>query len=185
VTPGRHARVGLVPVHHRRLNVVILVGIVKVFREMRRGTLRRGGARGQLNAAGMMNRFFGPLDRQIDTPCAAGMSLLDTADGVFMNFAYGWAFFKPIRKVYYNITITGLSVVVAMLIGTIEIFALLASQLNLSGGFWAFMSSFNINEAGFIIVGLFVVTWVAALGIWRFGRIEQRWETAASQRRSA
>jgi high-affinity nickel-transport protein len=57
--------------------------------------------------------------------------------------------------------------------------------LKFSGGFWDFMSSFNINEAGFIIVGLFVVTWVAALGIWRFGRIEQRWERAAAQRRSA
>jgi high-affinity nickel-transport protein len=114
---------------------------------------------------------------------AAGMTTLDTLDGSFMNFAYGWAFSKPVRKVYYNITITGLSVAVAMLIGTIEIFGLLAAKLNLSGGFWTFMSSFNINEAGFIIVGLFVVTWAAALAIWRFGRIEQRWERAAARGR--
>jgi high-affinity nickel-transport protein len=114
---------------------------------------------------------------------AAGMATLDTLDGSFMNFAYGWAFSKPVRKVYYNITITGLSVIVAMLIGTIEIFGLLASQLKFSGGFWDFMSNFNINEAGFIIVGLFVFTWAAALAIWRFGRIEQRWERAAAQRR--
>jgi len=113
---------------------------------------------------------------------AAGMATLDTLDGSFMNFAYGWAFSKPVRKVYYNITITGLSVAVAMLIGTIEIFGLVAAQLNLSGGFWGFMSNFNINEAGFIIVGLFVVTWAAALAIWRFGRIEQRWERAAQRR---
>ena len=85
-----------------------------------------------------------------------------------MNFAYGWAFSKPVRKVYYNITITGLSVAVAMLIGTIEIFGLLAAELNLRGGFWNFMANFNINEAGFFIVGLFVVTWVVALAVWRF-----------------
>jgi nickel/cobalt transporter (NiCoT) family protein len=74
---------------------------------------------------------------------------------------------------------------VAMLIGTIEIFGLLAAQLNLSGGFWGFMANFHINEAGFIIVGLFVITWTAALAIWRFGRIEQRWERASARRRSA
>ena len=116
---------------------------------------------------------------------AAGMATLDTFDGSFMNFAYGWAFSKPVRKVYYNITITGLSVAVAMLIGTIEIFGLLAAELKLSGGFWSFMSNFNINEAGFFIVGLFVVTWVVALTVWRFGRIEHRWEEAAAQRHSA
>ena len=115
---------------------------------------------------------------------AAGMSLLDTIDGSFMNFAYGWAFSKPVRKVYYNITITGLSVAVALLIGSIELFGLLASELHLSGGFWGFMSGFDINQAGFIIVGLFVVTWAAALAIWRFAHIERRWETA-TERRSA
>jgi high-affinity nickel-transport protein len=116
---------------------------------------------------------------------AAGMSTMDTLDGSFMNFAYGWAFSKPVRKVYYNITITGLSVAVAMLIGTIEIFGLLAAELNLRGGFWDFMANFNINEAGFFIVGLFVVTWAVALSVWRFGGIERRWDEAAARGRSA
>jgi high-affinity nickel-transport protein len=109
---------------------------------------------------------------------AAGMSLLDTIDGSFMNFAYGWAFSKPVRKVYYNLVITALSVAAAVLIGTIELVQVLADQLNLTGGFWSWDQSFNINHAGFAIVGLFVVTWVAALAVWRLGRVEQRWDDA-------
>jgi high-affinity nickel-transport protein len=106
---------------------------------------------------------------------AAGMSLLDTLDGTFMNFAYGWAFLRPVRKVYYNITITGLSVAVAFAIGTIEILSLIAQEANLTGGFWDYFQNFDINHAGFIIVGLFVLTWVIALGVWRFGHIEDKW----------
>ena len=106
---------------------------------------------------------------------AAGMSLLDTLDGSFMNFAYGWAFLKPVRKVYYNITITGLSIAVAFVIGTIEILGLLAQEADLSGGFWDYFQNFNINHAGFIVVGLFVATWVIALGVWRYGHIEDKW----------
>ena len=73
---------------------------------------------------------------------AAGMSLLDTIDGSFMNFAYGWAFSKPVRKVYYNITITGLSVAVAVIIGTVELLSVLQSELNLHGGVWDFAANF-------------------------------------------
>jgi high-affinity nickel-transport protein len=112
---------------------------------------------------------------------AAGMSLLDTFDGSFMNFAYGWAFSKPIRKVYYNLTITGLSVAVALYIGTLELMQVLAQQLNLSGGFWNYAANFDINKAGFIVVGMFIVIWAGSLAIWRFGRIESRWERAALQ----
>jgi high-affinity nickel-transport protein len=112
---------------------------------------------------------------------AAGMSLFDTIDGCFMNFAYGWAFSRPIRKVYYNITITGLSVAVAFLIGTIEILGLFSSEFDLTGGFWDFMANFDINKAGFAIVGLFVVTWIVALSIWKFGHVEARWEAAAAR----
>jgi high-affinity nickel-transport protein len=92
-----------------------------------------------------------------------------------MNFAYGWAFLKPVRKVYYNITITGLSIAVAFVIGTIEILGLVAQEANLTGGFWNYFQNFNINHAGLIIVGLFVATWVIALGVWRFGHIEDKW----------
>ena len=98
-----------------------------------------------------------------------------------MNFAYGWAFSKPIRKVYYNITITGLSVAVAIFIGGLEVAQVLAGQLNLSGTFWDYASNFNINHAGFIIAGMFVVIWAASLALWRFGRIEDRWEASAAR----
>ena len=110
---------------------------------------------------------------------AAGMCLFDTADGCFMNFAYDWAFARPVRKVYYNLTITGLSVFVAFFVGAIEILGLIAQESHLSGGFWGFMRDFNINTAGFVIVGVFVLTWVVALAIWHFGRVEQKWEAAA------
>jgi len=110
---------------------------------------------------------------------AGGMSLLDTIDGSFMNFAYGWAFSRPVRKVYYNIVITGLSVIVAIFIGGLEVAQVFAGQLNLSGGFWNYANNFNINKAGFIIVGMFVAVWAFALLLWRYGKIEQRWHDKA------
>jgi nickel/cobalt transporter (NiCoT) family protein len=110
---------------------------------------------------------------------AGGMSLLDTIDGSFMNFAYGWAFSRPVRKVYYNIVITGLSVLVAIFIGGLEVAQVFAGQLNLSGGFWDYANNFNINKAGFIIVGMFVAVWAFALLLWRYGKIEQRWHNKA------
>jgi high-affinity nickel-transport protein len=94
---------------------------------------------------------------------AAGMSLLDTIDGAFMSFAYGWAFQKPVRKLYYNLTVTGLSVAVALGIGTIEL-------LSVAG-----LAEIDLDAIGYIVVALFAVTWVVALAVWRFGRIEQRW----------
>jgi high-affinity nickel-transport protein len=110
---------------------------------------------------------------------AAGMCLFDTLDGCFMNFAYDWAFSNPVRKVFYNLTITGLSVAVALFVGTIEILGLVGQELHLgSSPVWDFLGGFNINEAGFVIVGLFVVTWVSALVYWRFARVEERWSAA-------
>ncbi len=85
------------------------------------------------------------------------------------------------RKVFYNLTITGLSVFVAFFIGTIEILGLIGQEYDLTGGFWSFMANFDINNAGFIIVGIFVLTWAIALSIWRFGKIEQRWDIAAAK----
>jgi high-affinity nickel-transport protein len=106
---------------------------------------------------------------------AAGMSLMDSIDGSFMNFAYDWAFSKPVRKIYYNIAITGLSVAVALVIGTVELGGLAASQAGLSGGFWSWLEHIDINVLGFVIVGLFVATWGVSLFVWRVGRIEERW----------
>src|SRR3954469_16182418 len=210
------------------LNAIVLVGIVKVFLEMRRGQYDDEELERQLQQRGMMMRFFGPLARSIDTSWkmyplgflfglgfdtvteiaflvlagtslaaglpfwallslpilfAAGMSLLDTIDGSFMNFAYGWAFSKPVRKVYYNIAITGLSVAVAFFIGTLELCQVLAGQLHLHGGFWDFANAFDLNTAGFWIVGTFVAVWAAAIFIWRYGRVEARWEAAAARHR--
>jgi nickel/cobalt transporter (NiCoT) family protein len=112
---------------------------------------------------------------------AAGMSLLDTIDGSFMNFAYHWAFSKPLRKVFYNITITGLSVLVALVIGTIEIVGLLAQKLDGRGPFWEWWENIDINTVGLIVVGMFVVTWLIALSVWRFARIEERWAAAPAE----
>jgi len=204
------------------LNIIIMAGIIKVFRQMRTGRYSDEELEEQLDKRGLMNRFLGPLARRIDTPWkmyplgvlfglgfdtatevallvlagtavagglpfyailslpilfAAGMCLFDTADGCFMNFAYDWAFAKPVRKVYYNLTITGLSVFVAVFIGAVELLGLLAQDTNLNGPFWAFLQNFNINTAGLFIVGVFVVTWAIALAVWHFGRIEQKWET--------
>jgi high-affinity nickel-transport protein len=106
---------------------------------------------------------------------AAGMCLLDTIDGSFMNFAYGWAFSKPVRKVYYNLTITGLSVAVALLIGTVELVGLLVARLGLHGPFWNWISGLDLNVLGYVVVALFVATWVVALLVWRLGRIEEKW----------
>jgi high-affinity nickel-transport protein len=106
---------------------------------------------------------------------AAGMTLFDTIDGAFMNFAYGWAFSKPIRKIFYNITITGLSVAVALLIGTLELLSVLADKLGLSGGLWDVVSDLDLNVVGYVVVGVFVATWAIAIVVWRFGHIEERW----------
>jgi nickel/cobalt transporter (NiCoT) family protein len=115
---------------------------------------------------------------------AAGMSLLDTIDGSFMNFAYGWAFSKPVRKVFYNLTITGLSVAVALVIGTIEIVGLVAQRTGAQGSFWTWWETIDINTLGLIIVGMFLATWLLALAIWRLGRIEERWSAHLAERGS-
>ncbi len=202
------------------MNLVILNGIVRVFRSMRQGRYDEDELERQLNNRGLMYRFFGRWMRSItkewqiypvgvlfglgfDTATevallattallaskalpwysimclpilfTAGMSLLDALDGVFMNFAYGWAFFNPVRKVFYNLAITTLSVAICFFIGTVEVLGLLPNELHLHGGFWRVMEGFNINAAGFVIVGLFVVTWVGAALYWRYGDVEARW----------
>src|SRR5215469_3331502 len=205
------------------LNLVILSGIARVFRSMRRGEYDEAELDRQLDNRGLLNRFFDRWARSInkewqlypvgvlfglgfDTTTevlllgttaflalqhipwyaicclpilfTAGMAVMDTTDGIFMNIAYGWAFFNPVRKVYYNLAITGLSVGICFLVGGIETLGLISTEvkgLSGAGGFWSFMRDFNINVAGFAIVGLFIVTWAAAVLIWRYGRIEEKW----------
>jgi len=106
---------------------------------------------------------------------AGAMCLMDTIDGVFMNAAYGWAFARPVRKVFYNLTITSLSVLVALVIGTIELVGVLTERLGITSGPLAAIAGINLDYAGYVIVGLFVVAWVAALAVWKYGRIEERW----------
>jgi high-affinity nickel-transport protein len=106
---------------------------------------------------------------------AAGMSLLDSLDGVFMNYAYGWAMSRPVRKVYYNITVTALSVAVALVIGLLEIAGLLADKLHVRRGPLAAIGNLDLEYVGYGIVGLFVLTWAVAYGVWKFGRIEEKW----------
>jgi high-affinity nickel-transport protein len=114
---------------------------------------------------------------------AAGMTLFDTLDGAFMNFAYEWAFSQPVRKVFYNLTITGLSVVVALAVGAIELLSAAAAELHLDGGLWDVVAAMDLNLIGYAIVGLFVATWAIALTVWRLGHIEERW--SAGMRRGA
>jgi nickel/cobalt transporter (NiCoT) family protein len=111
---------------------------------------------------------------------AAGMSLFDTADGVLMTKAYGWAFVKPVRKVFYNLTITVLSVTVALVIGMLVLVGLLVERFSIDVGPLVWLASLNLEFVGFAIVGLFVVTWALAASVWRFGRIEQRWTDGAA-----
>ncbi|WP_102142607.1 HoxN/HupN/NixA family nickel/cobalt transporter [Mycobacterium hubeiense] len=205
------------------INLVVLFGIVRIFRGMRRGAFQDSELEQQLNSRGLMNRvlyrFTGSIRSSwqmyplgvlfglgFDTATevallvlagtsaiaglpwyailclpvlfAAGMSLLDTIDGSFMNFAYGWAFSQPVRKVYYNITITALSAAIALIVGSVELLGLLADQLGWTGRFWLWLGDIDLNAVGYVIVGVFIATWIVALLIWRFGRIEERWSQA-------
>jgi nickel/cobalt transporter (NiCoT) family protein len=107
----------------------------------------------------------------------AGMTLADTTDGILMVGAYGWAFIKPVRKLYYNLTITFMSVVVALLIGGTEALGLLRDRLNLRGVGWDLVRSLNENfgALGFVIIGVFVLSWFGSVLIYRikgFDRFE-------------
>jgi high-affinity nickel-transport protein len=108
---------------------------------------------------------------------AAGMSLMDTADGAFMSHAYGWAFSSPVRKVYYNISVTSLSVAVAWLVGAIELLQVLAAELELHGGFWSLLESLDLGRLGYVVVGLFAATWLCSITLWKTRRYEQRWSS--------
>ncbi|MEV6771063.1 HoxN/HupN/NixA family nickel/cobalt transporter [Nocardia sp. NPDC051030] len=107
---------------------------------------------------------------------SAGMALFDSLDGSFMSYAYDWAFARPVRKIYYNLVITGLSVAVALLIGVQEIISIFVEKLDVTTGFVAWIGNLDLGDLGFIIVGLFVFTWAVALAVWRYTGVEARWE---------
>lgn len=208
------------------LNLIVLVGVVRVFRRMRHGEYNEAQLEEQLDSRGFMNRFYGRATRAVKKPWqmypvgllfglgfdtateiallatagtaaagelplyailslpilfAAGMTLLDTLDGAFMNFAYSWAFFKPVRKVFYNITITSLSVIVALVIGPISLIGVLSNKFNITDGPVGFIAGLELEYVGYAIVALFVLTWAIALAVWRFGRIEEKWSAKLQQ----
>jgi high-affinity nickel-transport protein len=208
------------------INLAVLLGILKVFRRMRRGVYDEAQLEEYLAKRGFMNRILGRFARVIDKPwkmyplgflfglgfdtatevsllviaggaavaalpwyailClpvifAAGMSLFDTIDGTFMNFAYGWAFSNPVRKVFYNIALTGLSVVFAFTIGGAELLAVAADRFSLTGGLWDWITSIDLNVAGFAVTGLFLLAWAGAIAYWKLGRVEERWSIATQQ----
>jgi high-affinity nickel-transport protein len=202
-------------------NLVILVGIISVYRKLRSGQYDEQSLELDLTAGGLMSRIFGRLFRVIrhswqmypigflfglgfDTASevailaisagaaasglpfvavialplifAAGMSLMDTADGAFMAKAYSWAFTSPIRKVFYNLTMTSLSVFVALFIGVIEIMQAVIQAFELKGGVFGAIAGFDlVGRAGYFIVAAFVLAWVAALLIYKARRIDERW----------
>ncbi|MFF4348666.1 HoxN/HupN/NixA family nickel/cobalt transporter [Streptomyces sp. NPDC001530] len=206
------------------LNLVALIGILRVFRAMRAGTYDEAELEQHLDSRGFMNRILGRFTKSITRPgqmfplgflfglgfdtatevtlmvmagsgaaaglpwyailClpllfAAGMSLFDTLDGTFMNFAYQWAFSNPVRKVFYNLTITGLSIAVAFFIGTIELVDVLHEKLDLRDDVTGWIAGLDLDNVGYIIVGLFVVVWAAAIAYWRLAKVEQRWAAAS------
>ena len=202
------------------INLVVLVGIVRVARDLRRGRFDEAELERRLAGRGLLNRVLGRVTAAVRKPWhiypvgvlfglgfdtateisllvlaggaaafalpwyailvlpvlfAAGMTLFDAADGFLMNYAYGWAFARPVRKIFYNITVTALSVVVALVIGVIELVAVIVDRAGItSGPLWS-IAELNLDYVGFVLVGVFLVTWVVAWLVWRFGRIEERW----------
>jgi len=202
------------------LNLVAVVGIAKIFRQMRTGEYDEAELERQLNSRGFLTRLLGRVTRRVSKPWhlypvgllmglgfdtatqvallvlaagsaafvlpwyailvlpvlfAAGMCLFDTADGVFMSRAYEWAFLKPIRKVFYNLTVTVLSVTVALVIGVLVLVGLAVDRLGIEAGPLAWVAALNLEYVGFGIVGLFVLIWGVAIAVWRLGRVEERW----------
>jgi high-affinity nickel-transport protein len=207
-------------------NLFAVVGIAKVFRQMRGGEFDEAELERQLDNRGFLARLLGRVMRRVNKPWhlylvgllmglgfdtasqvallvlaagtaaftlpwyaimvlpilfAAGMSLFDSIDGVFMSRAYGWAFLKPIRKVFYNLTVTVLSVFVALVIGVIVLVGLLVDRLGIHTGPLAAIGSADLQSVGFVIVGMFVVIWLVAIAIWHFGKIEERWTKSDSE----
>ena len=205
------------------LNLLVMIDIYRVFRDMRRGEADLNALEDRLLQRGLMSRWFGRLFNLVTRPWhmyvvgflfglgfdtateigllttagvaatqalpfvavltlpivfAAGMSLMDSADGIVMCGAYGWAFSNPVRKVFYNLTVTGLSVVVALFVGTIELVSILGGPLHLDAGgsrWWSALQHLDLQTMGYLVVALFVCSWIVSLLIWRVCRIEERW----------
>ena len=214
------------------LNLVILVGIVKVWRKAKTGKFSHEHLQDLLNERGLMNRVFRGFFKKgfdkswqiypvgvlfglgFDTATevallalsataavgtvggtlpplaiialplifAAGMSLMDALDGIFMTKAYSWAFTSPLRKIYYNLTTTGLSIFVALVIGTIELVGVLAEKTNIDNYQpFGWIASIDLGNVGIFIVISFVLAWVLSIAVWRLGRYEQRFSSGLAE----
>ena len=202
------------------LNLLVLLDILKVWQQAKRGTHSHAHLEQLLAQRGLLNRLFGgrlqklmnhswqmyplgllfglgfdtasevgllamtagasagdlPIGAVLSLPIlfAAGMSVMDTTDGVLMSKAYNWAFLNPLRKIFYNITTTGLSVAVALVIGTIELLQVFIHLLDLRGGFYDEVAALDFGLLGYFIVGLFLFGWALSVAVWKFGRLEER-----------
>lgn len=210
------------------LNLIVFIGIFRVYRQMQAGSYRREHLEELLTQRGFMNRLLGKRFRNLiseswhmypvgvlfglgfDTATevgllaitagatssattshglalpvlgiialpilfAAGMSLMDTTDGVFMSKAYDWAFTSPLRKVYYNLTTTGLSVFVALAIGSIEYLQVVSAELKIDNPFFSWLNRLDFETLGYAIVGIFIVAWIGSVALFKVRRIEERW----------
>jgi high-affinity nickel-transport protein len=202
------------------INLVISLGLYRIFKQLRQGKLDHAELEDQLNKRGFMNRFFHRIFRIVNRPWqiypvgvlfglgfdtatevaflalgvgvatqlhhpplwtililpimfTCGMVLSDTTDGISMRYAYGWAFLKPVRKIYYNLTITIVSVLVAFLIGGVEFLQVISGELGWNAPFWHWLQNLDFETFGVIIVGVFLVTWVAAMAFYRYKKFEE------------
>lgn len=201
------------------INIVIVLGIYRVFRSLREGRLDQAELENLLDNRGFMNRYLRPLFRIVRKPWqifpigilfglgfdtaseialialsvgigvsssvpiwmilvlpfmfTCGMVLVDTTDGIMMRVAYGWAFLQPLRKIYYNLTVTVISVLVAIVIGTVELLQVASRELGLGGAFWGWVASLDFGAIGFGIIGLFVGSWVVSMVYWRYKRFDE------------
>lgn len=200
------------------INLIALIGIIKVWRSRTSGELDEAALEAHLNSRGFLARILKPMLNAVKKPIqmypvgllfglgfdtateisllvlaggaaasalpwyailtlpilfAAGMSLFDALDGIFMSKAYGWAFTKPLRRLYYNATVTSVSIVVALIIGTIELCGVIADRFDITSGPVASLGSIELDNVGFVIVGIFIGTWVLALAAWHVFRLDE------------
>jgi nickel/cobalt transporter (NiCoT) family protein len=210
------------------VNIVIVLGIYRIYSQLRSGKLNSSQLEELLNKRGFLNRYFSPLFKIVKQPWhiypigvlfglgfdtaseialiaisvgvgvsssvplwmilvlpfmfTCGMVLVDTTDAVAMRMAYGWAFLNPIRKIYYNLTITAISVLVAFVIGGVEVLQVLSGELKLSGMFWSWLNGLNFETLGYGIVAIFILSWLASMAIYKFKGLESPEYATASSR---
>jgi high-affinity nickel-transport protein len=212
------------------LNTIIVFGVYRIFKQLRRGELNEKELEEYLDKRGFMNRFFRPLFKIVSAPWqifpigvlfglgfdtasevaliaisvgvgvstsipiyyilvlplmfTCGMVLVDTTDGVTMRLAYGWAFLNPARKIFYNLTVTIISVLVAFAIGGVEVLQVLSMEFNLNGGFWVWLDGLNFETIGYGIVAIFVTAWVVSVAVWKYKKYDKNPSLFAAPRAS-